>query len=85
MPKEYIPINCSFYDILEAAATQKRKVEICIMDEEGTKCFDAIIVNLITQSGEEFMIVDNGDSIKLDKILRVDGHALHDFDNPCGI
>ena len=69
----YIPINCSYYDELEAAATQAKIVKLIYRDQSGEKQLDIRIVNLYTKNKEEFMVLENGLEIRLDHLLSIDG------------
>lgn len=72
----YIPISCSFYDYLEEAATLK-KVAIIDYFENGipTK-IESWIKTLFIKDKIEFMMLENGQSIRLDHLIRFNGKAL---------
>ncbi|MEM0994407.1 MAG: hypothetical protein AAF847_12045 [Bacteroidota bacterium] len=75
--KKYIPINCSFYDILEVTATLKKACIIRFYDtEEASTETRSKIVNLYTKKQEEYMELDNGLVIRLDRIISVDGELM---------
>lgn len=80
----YIPIDCSFYDNLEAFATTRQAVEINYLDENYEKIIHQKIKikDLETKNGEEFMsceVIENGEltnekiKIRLDRLLDIDG------------
>lgn len=70
----YIPINCSYYDELEAAATQRRRVVIAYRDEEGnTQEVETRIKDLYARDKEEFMVLENGLQFRLDRLVSIDG------------
>jgi RimJ/RimL family protein N-acetyltransferase/transcriptional antiterminator Rof (Rho-off) len=72
----YKPINCSYYDELEALATQRTAVAVVYQLPDGTPhTVHAQIVDLFTRDKEEFMVLDNGTTIRLDAIISVDGKA----------
>ncbi len=75
----YQPINCNFYDILEAAATTKKVVKIIYTTSTGEAILNAKIVDLYTKNKEEFMVLDNQLTIRLDKIVSVDDEKLAGF------
>ncbi len=69
----YKPIDCGFYDILEANATQKRYTKIqYYTDIHEFITTNAVIKNLITAQGEEFMELATGELIRLDQIVKID-------------
>lgn len=71
---DYHPINCSYYDELEAIATLKKVVTIVYLDEQGEQV-DATtrITNLFTRNKEEFMVLENGIQFRLDRLVSADG------------
>lgn len=72
----YIPINCSFYDYLEEAATLKR---ISVIDyyENGEKVkVESRIVTLFIKDKFEYMKLENRQNIRLDKLVAFDGKPL---------
>ncbi|WP_353481592.1 hypothetical protein [Haliscomenobacter sp.] len=80
-PKQpYKPINCDFYDELEAFATQQKTVLVEFETPQGNmrKC-EVRIVNLETRNKEEFVTLDNGLEIRLDFIHSVDGALMPDY------
>lgn len=70
---DYHPINCSYYDELEAIATLKKVVTIVYIDEQGEQV-DATtrITNLFTRNKEEFMVLENGIQFRLDRLVSAD-------------
>ncbi len=72
----YIPISCSFYDYLEEAATL-RKVSIIEFEKEGeTVIIESIIKTLYVKSKVEYMLLENGQSIRLDSLISFNGESL---------
>lgn len=70
----YIPINCSYYDELEALATRKRIVPIIYRKDDGEEAtLQTRILDFYTRNKEEFMVLEAGPDIRLDKIVSVDG------------
>lgn len=75
--KEYQPINCSFHDILLEKATFRKTVEIIYYATDGTQKQSLNrIKDVFTKNSAEFMLLDNGELIRLDYIVSVDGIAL---------
>ena len=73
----YKPIDCNFYDILESLATKKRYVRIpykTALQEFHTG--DALIKDLYINPGFEYMVLGNGQEVRLDYLISVDGHYL---------
>ncbi|MEL6968606.1 MAG: Rho-binding antiterminator [Bacteroidota bacterium] len=70
----YIPINCSYYDELEAAATQRRTVTIVYRDkQEQEQKVATRITDLFARNKEEFMVLENGLEFRLDRLVSIDG------------
>ena len=77
----YKPINCSFYDVLEANATKKRYIRIQYFSAiQEFKTVDAIIKDLYIKQDKghkaEYMLLNTGQEIRLDRLVSVDGKLL---------
>ena len=74
----YVPINCSYYDELEAIATLRKKVTVEYYDENGKEMsIDKVgIKDLYTKKKEEFVVLDNGMTLRLDYLIKVDGKPV---------
>ena len=73
MSRTYTPIDCEFHDVLEAAATLRRNVAIDHLDDEGNRrVVDARIADLFARDGAEYMRLDDGSLIRLDRIVSID-------------
>ncbi len=73
MDEKYKPISCYFYDELEALAVKKVKTKILYQNGHTQNELEDFIVDFRTLNKEEFMILDNGIEIRLDKIIKVNG------------
>jgi Rho-binding antiterminator len=71
--QEYIPINCDFYDELEALATIGKRVRMVFLDESAKVETEGIIRDLYTRDSVEYMKLDTGLVIRLDKLVEIDG------------
>lgn len=67
----YKTVSCQFYDELEALAVKKIKSKIFYMDNENEKSIEDIIVDFRTKNKEEFLILNDGTQIRLDKIIKI--------------
>ena len=77
----YHPINCEFHDVLEATATQRRSVPIQYLDAQGMAVdVHARIVDLGARAGAEYMQLDDGSTVRLDRIVSVDEVEATRFD-----
>jgi transcriptional antiterminator Rof (Rho-off) len=65
----YQPIPCDFHDQLEEAATLRRKVKLTLDSGEHTGLIRDIYT---TGEKEEFLRLDDGTDIRLDRIQAVE-------------
>jgi Rho-binding antiterminator len=74
MTTPYVPINCSFHDVLLEKATLREYCKIQYFTEirEFLTCH-ALIKDVFTQAGEEFALLSTGESIRLDRLVSVNG------------
>jgi Rho-binding antiterminator len=79
MTQKYVPIACSFHDVLLDRATRRQPVEIVYRNVDGQeRTTTSIIKDVFTEAGEEFMLLDNEIQIRLDFLVRVDEERLAD-------
>jgi Rho-binding antiterminator len=72
MNGSYKPVNCSFYDQLEAFGVQKKKVHITYRGEQGVKEeLNGIIQTFFIQNKAEYLQMENGFTLRLDYITSV--------------
>lgn len=75
--KIYQPINCDYYDRLEAWATMHTICLLVFQDEAaGEQQVSARIEDLYTLNKVEYLRLDNGLLIRLDQLLSVNGIPL---------
>ena len=78
--EEYKPVNCDFYDELEALATLKKKADIVfIADNGGKSVIQGRITDLYTRDHVEYMKLDNGLEIRLDEVIEIDGKRQKNY------
>lgn len=76
----YRPISCSFYDELELAALQQRLCLVHYRDEEGGELrVQSRIRQLLTRDGEEFLQLDTGEWVRLDRLIAIDDKRLEHY------
>lgn len=75
--KTYKPISCDFHSELELFALRQQPVEITywLADGQPTTICEAI-QDLYTRNGEEFLLLPNGNEIRLDQLVSVGGKLL---------
>lgn len=77
--KPYQPIDCNFYDILEATAIKRKTVAIVIKEDDIQRTIETKIIDLYAKNSIEYMVMDNNKTIRLDQIVSVDGVVLEGF------
>lgn len=71
----YHPVASSFYDILQEAATRRTYSKIQYYTEiREFLTVSAIIKDIYTKNGEEFLLLSTGENIRLDRIVRINDH-----------
>ena len=79
-PLPYKPISCEFHDLLESLATTHKRAQIAFRNDAGEiERSDLAIADLHARDGEEFVVFDSGVSVRLDRLLEVDGEKLADY------
>ncbi|WP_020571786.1 hypothetical protein [Neolewinella persica] len=72
----YQPIDCNFYDNFEAAIVTRRAVKLVYLDPFGKEITAATrLKDLKTKQTEEYVQLESGEWLRLDRIVRVDGEA----------
>jgi len=74
--KDYQPISCDYYDLLESAATRRAVVELCYFSKGSEKTTTKeTIVDFVIREKQEFMVLASGQEIRLDKLYSIDGQV----------
>ncbi|GAA4020850.1 hypothetical protein GCM10022409_00460 [Hymenobacter glaciei] len=73
MSAPYTPIDCNYYDHLEAAATQRHRVELQYFNDLRQLCLGSgVIDTLFIREKVEYMRLKSGEEIRLDHLIRID-------------
>ena len=76
----YRPINCTYYDELEALATLHRHCFIHYLAPNGQPVTaEGQIKDFFIRDKVEYLLLDSGQEIRLDCLLSVNGKALKDY------
>jgi len=81
--KTYLPISCDFHSELELFALRQQPVEITYHQADGglaTIC--EAIRDLYARNGEEFLLLPDGNEIRLDQLVSVGGKFLSSYCTP---
>ncbi len=80
MTQKYQPINCHFYDELELLAIRQKNCVIIYLDETDNQLEkSAVITDFKIIDAAEYMLLKDGDKIRLDRLVAVDGKVLKGF------
>ena len=74
----YTPINCSYYDELEALATLKKPTQIVYRPsgDSDQETIQGVIKTFIIKEKIEYLQLTDGQEIRLDWLIEVDGKPL---------
>ncbi len=73
----YTPISCGLYDLLEAAAVKGIICDIKYLGENGEDCeVRQKITQLQSENKVEYMILEDSNKIRLDKIIALNGEPF---------
>ena len=72
----YKPICCVFYDYIEEAATLKKASTIEYLEDNSVVQVESKIQTLVIKNKVEYMVLENGHSIRLDYLLSFNGKLL---------
>ena len=71
---DYVPIDCGYYDELEALATLRQASQIIFLSEFGeTLSITSLIKDFFIVDKVEYMLLATGIEIRLDRIISVNG------------
>lgn len=72
--KEYKRISCDLYDELEIIAMRQTAAKVVFINEdEQEETLQTKLKTIQAQNGEEFLILENEEKIRLDKLVSVKG------------
>ena len=71
----YKSIGCSYYDTLEAYATQRTVCDVVYVDGEEQHT-NGRIVDVFAKEGAEYLRMENGIVIRLDHLVSINGEPI---------
>jgi transcriptional antiterminator Rof (Rho-off) len=71
-PADYEPVACGFYDELGLRMMRGTPCRLVIDGENGRQTREAIIDDLYTEGNAEYVRLNDGQTARLDRIVRVD-------------
>lgn len=84
--KQYQPIGCHFYDLIEEVATFRKEVIIEFKNDEEEICtIKSIILDTqTTKQGEFILLQKNQLKIRMDELISINGQLLSES-NSCSL
>lgn len=77
MNEKYIPIACETYDLIEQLIIKKTPFSLKYYNDEHEEVtFTAIAVDVFSNDGAEFLKLDSGLILRLDKIKSIDNITI---------
>ncbi len=70
MTAPYVPVDCGFYDRVEAAITRRQPVALVL---DGDRDVTARLLDVRAQEGADWAEVEGIGLVRLDAILELDG------------
>lgn len=85
MTDKYTPINCEFLDRLEHCCIRKEHCQIVYRQGSFPRNIETegLITDIFSREKAEYILLDNGEEIRLDRIVSVNGYEL--IKNSCRI
>lgn len=74
--KSYQPIACSIYDELELLAMRKKALTLTYTQEGKDINVKTVVIDLFTKEKEEFLVLENKQTIRLDHILLINSKPI---------
>jgi Rho-binding antiterminator len=76
----YTPINCSYYDRIEAAIVLRKKVSLVYRNDGGQPTtIETQLKDTLVKNKEEFLIIDGMEPLRMDRIVSLDGEVMPGF------
>ena len=68
---DYEPVSCRLYDELGLRMMRGRRCILTVRRDGGTETIEAVIDDLYTEGDAEYVRLDHGETIRLDRIQDV--------------
>jgi len=69
---DYEPIHCGLHDIIEDRIVRRGDCTVVYCVDEKTRSYTGRLVDVFSRDGAEFVKFEQGDLVRLDRLLRVD-------------
>lgn len=75
----YHPIDCALHDELQLRALRRTRVGIRVQDGSGPpEELNGVVVDVLSRDGAEYLVLEGGREIRLDRLVEVDGIPFAD-------
>ncbi len=78
MASDYQPVACSFYDELGLRMMRGCSCTLVVAYGDATETIDTVIRDLYTEGDAEYVQLDDGQRVRLDRIQQVDNVVRSD-------
>ena len=68
MSNDYTPIDCHYFDVLEAHATNRVVLKLEIVVNGKSQFIESRLLDFRTKDKEEFVLLENGMEVRLDRM-----------------
>ncbi len=75
-PPTYVPIDCGLHDELQLLVMRGRTVEIRVSEGSSVRTLVDRLTDVYTREGAEWVSLASGDTIRLDRLIEVDGRPF---------
>ena len=71
---EYEPIQCGLHDIIEDRIVRRVECSVVyrVQGGEATRSYSGKLADVYSRDGAEFVVLAAGESVRLDRVLKVD-------------
>lgn len=77
MDDSYVPISCAMHDKLLDLAVRKKSSDLRVQSDTGEEqVVTGVIVDVFSRDSAEYLRLAEGDLIRLDKLVTVDGEQV---------
>ncbi len=71
--RPYAPIACGLVDELQLRAMRRTPVRVTFLKEGAHGVFEGRIADIRSRDGAEFLLLEEGPTVRLDALVEVDG------------
>ena len=82
--RDYVPIDCGFYDRIEVAIMRGNSVQFAYVDHMGeAQMIQTRLLDTVQRADGEFVKLPDDLLIRMDRIIRINEHEMPD--NNCSL